>query len=89
MTHSVKDLSVEQKSAIESLLGRPVSDDEKIEVTIVRSKLTAEQRAAALENLNRYFAHVDAHRQPVSEEEEEEIINEAIRSVRPNYRPVG
>jgi len=85
MTHSVKDLSIEQKLAIESLLGRRVSDDEQISLTTVPSK---EQRVAALEGLNRYFAHVDAHRQPVSEEEAEEIINEAIRSVRPNYRPV-
>jgi hypothetical protein len=87
MTHSVKDLSIEQKLAIESLLGRRVSDDEQINITTVPPKLTEDQRAAALENLNRYFAHVDAHRQPVSEEEEEDIINEAIRSVRPNYRP--
>jgi hypothetical protein len=85
MTHSVKNLSIEQKLAIESLLGRRVSDDEQINITTVRSK---DQQAAALENLNRYFAHVDAHRQPVSEEEAEEIINEAIRSVRPNYRPI-
>lgn len=89
MTHSAKDLSVEQKLVIESLLGRRVSDDEQINITTVPSKLTQEERAAALENRNRYFAHVDAHRQPVSEEEEEDIINEAIRSVRPNYMPVG
>ena len=70
MTHSVKDLSSEQKLAIESLLGRRVSDDEQISITTVPSKLTREQRAEALEKLDRYFAHMDAHRQPVSEEEE-------------------
>ena len=85
MTHSVRDLSAEQKLAVESLLGRRVSDDERINITTVPSK---EERAAALEGLNRYFAHVDAHRQPTSEEEAEEIITEAIRSVRPNYRAV-
>ncbi len=95
MTHCVKDLSVEQKQAVESLLGRPVSDDESISVralpspVIVESRLTNEERQAAVEKLNRYFAHVDAHRQSASDEEEEAIINDAIRSERPNYRPIG
>jgi hypothetical protein len=30
MIHSVKDLSIDQKLAVESLLGRPVSDEEQI-----------------------------------------------------------
>ena len=32
MIHSVKDLSPDQKLAIESLLGRPVSEDEQVSV---------------------------------------------------------
>jgi hypothetical protein len=38
--------------------------------------------------MDKYFAKIDAQRKPVSEEEEEEIINEALRSTRPGYRPV-
>jgi hypothetical protein len=91
MTHCVKDLSVEQKSAVESLLGRPVSDDESIMVKAFAPSpsVNPEERRAAIESLKHYFAHVDANRQPASDEEEEEVITEAIRSVRPNYRPVG
>ena len=32
MLHSVKDLSPDQKLAIESLLGRPISEDEQVSV---------------------------------------------------------
>jgi len=90
MTHCVKDLSLEQKLAIESLLGRPVSDEESVSVKVLApfSRLNDEERKAAVEGLNQYFAHVDAHRQAASDEEEEDIINEALRSVRPSYRPV-
>ena len=35
MIHSVKDLSPDQKTAIESLLGRPVAEEEQISVRTV------------------------------------------------------
>lgn len=35
MIHSVKDLSPDQKLAIESLLGRPISDGEQVSVRTV------------------------------------------------------
>jgi hypothetical protein len=95
MTHLVKDLSLEQKTAVESLLGRSISEDEAVSVkalkpaAIVPSQLTESQRSAALEKLDSYFARVDAQRQPVSEEEEDSIINEALRSTRPGYRPAS
>jgi len=91
MTHSVKDLSPEQKLAIESLLGRTISDQEAVSVKAFApsSRLTNDERTAAIEKLNRYFARVDANRQPVRADEEDAIINEALRSVRPDYRPVG
>ena len=55
----------------------------------VPSHLTEEQRKAALEKLDLYFTRADAQRHPVSQEEEESIINEALRSTRPGYRPVS
>jgi hypothetical protein len=94
MLHRVKDLSPEQKLAVEALLGRAVSNDEAVSVraivpaTIIPSQLSREERAEALQPLDRYFAKVDARRKPVSEEEEEAIFMEAMQSARPNYRPV-
>lgn len=90
MTHSVKDLSAEQKLAVESLLGRRVYDDEQISVRAFSSPVGVgtDERTAAIDWLNGYFAEVDARRQPVSDEEEDAIIDEALRSVRPSFRPV-
>ena len=47
----------------------------------------SEKRAEILDGLREYFARIDRQRQPVSDEEADEIINEALRSTRPNYRP--
>jgi hypothetical protein len=94
MLHRVKDLSPEQKLAIEALLGRAISDEEAVSVravlpaAIVPSQFSQQERRAALHQMDKYFARIDANRKPVSEEEEEAILTEALRSVRPNYRPV-
>jgi len=95
MVHQVKDLSPEQRKAVENLLGRPVASDESVIIKSIRpsatipSPLSPREREEALEKLRQYFAKVDAQRKPVSEAEEEEIINEALRSTRPNYRPIN
>jgi hypothetical protein len=94
MLHRVKDLSPEQKLAVEALLGRAVSNDEAVSIraivpaNIIPSQLSQEERADALRRLDRYFAKVDARRKPVSQEEEEAIFLEAMRSVRASYGPV-
>jgi hypothetical protein len=88
MIHKAKDLSPEQKVAIESLLGRRVLDDEAISVRAVEPPALSEQQKHELaEHLRKYFADVDARRQPGSAEEAEGILTEAIRSSRPGYRP--
>jgi len=62
MLYQVKDLSPEQKQAAEILLGHPVSDDEVVSIkslgpsTIIRSKLSPEERIEALRALNERFA---------------------------------
>jgi hypothetical protein len=50
-------------------------------------RLAPEKRQQILDDLDRYFARIDAKRQPVSEEEAGAIINEALRSARPDYFP--
>jgi hypothetical protein len=94
MLHDVKDLSPEQRRTDENLLGRPVAEDEPVSIkgirpsAIIPARLSSEERAAALLKLRRYFAKVDARRKPVTAADEEETINEALRSTRPNYRPI-
>jgi hypothetical protein len=93
MLHRVSDLSHEQRHVIESLLGHAIDDDEAVSIrsvkpnTILPSNLSPEQRREVLDRFDRYFAKVDSQRQVVSEEEEQAIIDEALRSTRPNYRP--
>ena len=94
MVHHVKDLSPDQRQTVENLLGRPVAEDESVSIKSIRPsailppQLSPEERIEALEKLRQYFAKVDAQRKPVSEAEEDQIINEALRSTRPNYRPI-
>jgi hypothetical protein len=87
MIHRAKDLSPDQKKLIESLVGRRVLEDETISVHAFETPaISDERRQKIAEELRKYFAEVDANRQPVSPAEAEEIITEAIRSTRPGYR---
>lgn len=88
MIHKAKDLSPGQKDLIESLVGRPVMEDESVSVCAFEvPKVSDERREEIANELRRYFAEVDANRQPISPDEADEIITEAIRSTRPGYRP--
>jgi hypothetical protein len=88
MIRSAKDLSPDQKKVIESLLGRRILEDEAISVRAIEPPPLSDQRRQEMAvELRKYFAEVDAHRRPGSAEEAEEILTEAIRSVRPGYRP--
>ena len=49
--------------------------------------LSEERKHELIEQLKKYFAEIDARRMPGSPEEAEDIINEAMKSVRPGYRP--
>lgn len=92
MMHRVKDLSPEQRVAVEALLGRTVSNEEAVSVRAITpaatipSQLSAEQKAEALKNIDAYFAKIDTKRKPVSEGEEDALFVDAMRSVRPNFR---
>jgi hypothetical protein len=54
--------------------------------TIIPSKLSPEERIEELRALNERFAK--APLLGVSEDEEQAAVNEALRSSRPNYRPI-
>jgi hypothetical protein len=88
MIHKAKDLSPDQKEIIERLVGRRVLDGEAISVRAFEPPtISDERRQEIAEELRKYFAEVDANRQPASADEADEIITEAIRSARPGYRP--
>jgi hypothetical protein len=48
-----------------------------------------EQQRAIADELRRYFAKIDERTKDIPESEQEEILDEAIRSVRPGHRSPG
>jgi hypothetical protein len=88
MIRDVKDLSPDQKMAVESLLGRSVLEQETVSVQAFQPPAISDLRRQQIVGaLRQYFAEVDATRQPVTAREADDIVNEAMRSSRPGYRP--
>lgn len=87
MIHKAKDLSPEQKQLVESLVGRRVMENEAISVRAIEPPpLSDERKRELVEQLKKYFSEIDARRKPGSPAEAEDIINEAMKSVRSGYR---
>ena len=89
MICNAKDLSPGQKAAIESLLGREIPDSEAVSIRAFEpAPVSPERKREIVAELKKYYAEVDASMNQVSEQEAEDIITEAMRSVRPGYRPL-
>lgn len=89
MLHKASELSYEQRMALESLPGRAISDRETVSVRAFESPpLSDELRQEVLDGLDAYFARIDAKRPALSDQEAEAILNDALRSTRPHYRPL-
>lgn len=88
MICNATDRSPDQKAALETLLGRRVQDSVAVSVRTFEPAAVSQQRKLQIANeLRKYFAEVDASRKPISDAEAEDMINEAMTSVRPSYRP--
>ncbi len=88
MIRRTKDLSPDQKTVLESLLGRRILADEAISVRAIGPPVLSEHRRhEQFEQLRKYFTEVDSRRKPGSVEEADETLTEAFRSTRPSYRP--
>jgi len=90
MIHKAKDLSPQQRLALESLLGRAISEQEEISIRTLQPPqgVSPERRHEILEALRSHFSRIDAQREPVPPEQADDMINEALRSTRPGYRPI-
>ena len=87
--HSARELSPAVRNALEGLLGRSLNDDEAVSVRAYEpheAPASEYQRTTAW-GLRQYFANIDQKLKDVPEDELDEIVDEAIRSVRPGYRP--
>jgi len=81
------ELAPHQKAAIEEILGRPLLDHDAVSVHTV-SVPTAAERQAATEELRSFLNDPGRPRPNCSDEELGDAITEAMRSVRPSYRPM-
>jgi len=90
LIHKANELKPETRAALEAEFGRSLRDDEEVSIMafIPHEAPTDEARSQAAENLRAHFEKVDARRIPGSDEEIEEEIKEAMRSVRPGYREI-
>ena len=87
MIHKAKDLSPDQRLALESLLGRPVREQEAVSIRVFEQPAMSDHvRQEIVDKLERLFAEVDANRDPGTGAADDEIITEAMRGTRPNYR---
>ena len=86
--HSAKKLPLPVRIALEQLLGRTLNDNEEVSIRAYQpheAPSVEQQRAVAVE-LRGLFARIDEKAKDLSSNEQEEILDEAIRSVRPGYR---
>jgi hypothetical protein len=89
MIHKAKNLSREQRIAIEALIGRAIAEQEDISVRALplSPELPPERRREIVDALEAHFAKVDSQRRSMPAVEVDDLINEALRTTRPNYRP--
>ena len=91
MLHKVRDLPVETRGVVENLIGRRLTEDESFSIRPLRIRKEGAGGAAALEAANQleeYFAEIDRQHPPVSPEQAEAALSEAMRHVRPGYTSV-
>ncbi len=81
------ELSLNQKAAIEELLGRELSDRDAISLRALPREKSAEQKAAA-RNLIEFLTLNKRPLSGVSDEELEAAMLEALRSERPHDTPM-
>jgi hypothetical protein len=86
--HSARDLPEPVRNAIEQLLGRALGDDEEVSIRAYQPHEgpSVEQQRLIAEDLRRLFQRTDQKATSLSLDEQEEALDEAIRSVRPGYR---
>jgi hypothetical protein len=88
MIHRTKDLSREQKTTLEGLLGRALSEEEDISIRVISapSNISDKRRSEILANLRALFSEIDRQHGLLGKEEADEVMTEALRSARSRYR---
>ncbi len=85
-----EDLSTAVRAALESLLGRALEADEEISIMAFRPHEAAQGpvREQLAQHLNEQMDAMAERASDASDDELDEILDDAMRSTRPGYRPV-
>ena len=85
-----EDLSESVKAALESLLGRTLEADEEISIMVYRplDLLQDPIRDRLVQSFNEQMNALAGRVRDASDDELDEILDEAMRSARPGYRPI-
>ena len=85
-----EDLSAAVKSALESLLGRSLEADEEVSVMAFRPHEAPQGpvRDQLAQRLNQQMDAMAGRVKDASDDELDEILDDAMRSARPGYRPI-
>jgi hypothetical protein len=89
MAHHVKELSSTQRSAIESLLGRALRDNESVTIrpaVVLKDAPKGEERVRLAHQYQQHLDELAERVKAVPEEEIDAAIEEAIRHVRQQPR---
>lgn len=92
MLHKVRDLPLETRGVVESLIGRRLREDETFSIRPIHLQKEGAEPQAASEIANRleqYFAEIDNQHPIAPEGEAEAALDEAMRSIRSGYTPQG
>jgi hypothetical protein len=85
MVHHVKDLSADQRTAIENLLGRALRDEESLTIRparILKDAPTGEERTRVFRQYQDHLSRLADRVEDVPEGEIDAAIDEAILHVR-------
>jgi hypothetical protein len=88
LIHKVSEMKPEMRAALEAELGRPLSVHEDVSIMAFEAHPApvGEARSQAANVLQEHFDRIDQKTKEIPEEEVEETLDEALRSVRPRYR---
>ena len=91
MLHKVRDLPSEARGIVENLIGRSMTEDETFSIRPMRLRKEGANPDAAREaarRLEQYFSEIDSQHPPVSGDQANAALDEAMRHVRPGYTSI-
>ncbi len=88
LIHKASELKPQMRAAVEAELQRSLRDDEEVSIMAFEphEAPTGEVRQKAARALQEHLSQIDKKTKDIPDNEMEDVLNEALRSVRPGYR---